>query len=252
VLDTFAATSGVLTGTGATTAVVDLVADAIASMESISGITPAAIVAHPTVVSSIRESKASTSVVYNVDILSTAPTMPHAVQVISTPATSIGTAWLASSTGVVIYRRGGVVVDVGFNADDYSKDLNTCAMRSGSSSPSLARRRSTSRRSPDFGRVGWFGAAPTEGPSEVITPLEPRWLNGRPASGHRAWDGPYSVAAPHNSDTLDPCFTSSRWEVDSPGLRRRDPIGRDFGRVQPVISPMPLTLFSPPSMLRLI
>ena len=40
ILDTFGATSGVLTATGALTTVVDLVADAIASMEAISGITP--------------------------------------------------------------------------------------------------------------------------------------------------------------------------------------------------------------------
>jgi hypothetical protein len=48
--DTFAATSGVLTGTVATTAVVDGVADVIAYAEALSGITPAAIIANPTVV----------------------------------------------------------------------------------------------------------------------------------------------------------------------------------------------------------
>ncbi len=36
-----------------------------------------------------------------------------------------GTAWVVSGTGVVVYRRGGVIVNVGFNQDDFTKNMNT-------------------------------------------------------------------------------------------------------------------------------
>jgi hypothetical protein len=125
VLDTFGATSGVLTGSGATTAVVDLAAAAIASMEAMSGITPVAIITHPSVLSTIRQAKATTAGTYFVDPTAKAPQTLHGVALYSTPATPAGTAWLASGPGVITYRRGGVAVLVGFNADDFAHNLNT-------------------------------------------------------------------------------------------------------------------------------
>ncbi len=59
VLSAFNSTSGVLTGTGATAAVVDVVAQAIAAQEAFSGKTPSAVVAHPNVVAAIRTAKAA-------------------------------------------------------------------------------------------------------------------------------------------------------------------------------------------------
>ena len=61
ILATFNATSGILTGTGATATVVDVVADAIAAAEAFSGKTPTAVVAHPNVIAAIRKAKASTA-----------------------------------------------------------------------------------------------------------------------------------------------------------------------------------------------
>jgi hypothetical protein len=94
-------------------------------MESISGITPAAIIANPTVISAIRKSKASTSGVYNVDILSTTPSALHGVRLISTPEAPDGTIWLASPTGVVSYRRGWVTFEVGLDGNEFTHDTRT-------------------------------------------------------------------------------------------------------------------------------
>ncbi len=125
VLSTFAGTSGILTATGATTAVVDLVAAAIASMEAISGITPVAFIAHPSVISTVRQAKASTAGSYMVDPLTSGPTMIHGVRLISTPATVAGTSWLVSGPGVTVYRRESVSVEVGYNATDWATNTKT-------------------------------------------------------------------------------------------------------------------------------
>ena len=76
-------------------------------------------------IAAIRKSKASTSGVYNVDVLSTSPTVLHGVQLVSTPATAAGTAWLASPTGVIVYRRGPVTVEVGTDGSDFTHDTRT-------------------------------------------------------------------------------------------------------------------------------
>ena len=125
VISTFAATSGILTATGAATAVIDLIADAVASEEAISGMTPAAILANPTVIATIRKSKASTSGVYNVDVLSNQPAMLHGVRLVSSPAVPAANVWVACANGVTVYRRGPVSVEMGTNADDFSKNLRT-------------------------------------------------------------------------------------------------------------------------------
>ena len=80
VISTFAATSGVLTATGLGTTVIDMIADAISAQESISGMTPAAIIANPATVAIIRKAKASTGGSYMVDPLTSAPTALHGTQ----------------------------------------------------------------------------------------------------------------------------------------------------------------------------
>jgi hypothetical protein len=63
--------------------------------------------------------------VYNVDILSTSPTMLHGVRLISSPATVAGTAWMVSTSGITIYRRGPVSVEVGLDGTDWSHNTHT-------------------------------------------------------------------------------------------------------------------------------
>jgi HK97 family phage major capsid protein len=125
IVDSFGTTSGVLTGTGPTANVVDLVAAAIASMEGFSGLSPVAVIANPTVVSTIRQAKASGSGEYIADPLLKGPTTVHGVNVVSTPATAAGTAWIVTGPGVIVYRRGGVMVNIGTNADDLIHNLST-------------------------------------------------------------------------------------------------------------------------------
>ena len=60
-----------------------------------------------------------------VDPLTSAPTTIHGVQIISTPAVAAGTAWVVDPSGVIVYRRGGLTVEVGTNADDWTKNLRT-------------------------------------------------------------------------------------------------------------------------------
>ena len=125
ILTTFGSTSGVLTGTGATADVVDLVAAAVSGQEAISGNTPSAVIANPAVVSAIRQAKASTAGAYMIDPIQSGPPMIHGVRLISSPATAAGTAWVVDGSGVQVYRRGGLSVEVGTNADDWAHNTRT-------------------------------------------------------------------------------------------------------------------------------
>lgn len=125
ILDTFAATSGVLTGTGAAATVVDLVADAIAGQEAVSGLTPSAVVAHPNVIADIRQAKASTSGDYVIDPTAPGPSSLHGVRLISSPATAADKVWVIEPSGVLIYRRNVLTVEVGTNADDWVHNTRT-------------------------------------------------------------------------------------------------------------------------------
>jgi HK97 family phage major capsid protein len=83
IVSTFVATSGVLTDTAAAAAVVDLVAAGLGAQEAVSGVTPSAIIANPVTIATIRQSKASTSGVYNLDPLSSSPSMLHGVRLVA-------------------------------------------------------------------------------------------------------------------------------------------------------------------------
>ncbi len=125
ILATFTGTSGILTGTGTSATVVDSIADAIAGQEAVSGLTPSAVIAAPSVVAAIRKTKASTSGVYVLDPTAAGPTSIFGTPVVSTPATSATVVWVVEATGVVIYRRGGLSVDIGTNADDFAHNVKT-------------------------------------------------------------------------------------------------------------------------------
>ncbi len=51
--------------------------------------------------------------------------MLHGVRLVSSPAVPAANVWLACSTGVTVYRRGGVSVEVGTNADDFTHNTRT-------------------------------------------------------------------------------------------------------------------------------
>lgn len=125
IVNTFATTSGIQTGAGTAATVVDAVADAIGGQESLSGLTPSAVIANPTVVAAIRKTKASTAGVYVLDPTQAGPTTIFGVPVISTAATDAATVWVVESSGVTIFRRGGLTVEVGTNADDFTHNIRT-------------------------------------------------------------------------------------------------------------------------------
>lgn len=125
ILATFAATSGVLTGTGTTATAIDVIADAIAGQEALNGSPPSAVVVHPTVLATVRKAKASTGGDYFIDPLTGVLTTIHGTRLVSTPATAAGTAWVVNGAGVVIYRRGGITAEIGWNADDWQTNQRT-------------------------------------------------------------------------------------------------------------------------------
>lgn len=125
ILAAFEGAAGHLTGGGAVGSVVDIIADAIALAEATSGATPNAVIAHPDVVAAVRKAKASTAGTYMIDPRLPGPTVIHGVPVYSTPATASGVAWIVETSGVTIYRRGPLTVDVGTNDDDFAHNLRT-------------------------------------------------------------------------------------------------------------------------------
>ena len=82
-------------------------------------------IVNPTTLATIRKTKASTGGDYFVDPLTGTLTTIHGVQVVSTPATAAGTAWVVNGAGVVIYRRGGITAEIGWNADDWGTNQRT-------------------------------------------------------------------------------------------------------------------------------
>ena len=104
----------------------DVVADAIAAAEAFSGKTPTAVVAHPSVLSTIRKAKASTAgVLHDRPHRARPRAQIHGVPLISTPAAAAATAWVVEASGVTIFRRGPLTVEIGTNADDWQKNLRT-------------------------------------------------------------------------------------------------------------------------------
>jgi HK97 family phage major capsid protein len=117
--------SGILTDTGAATTVIDMVSEAVAAQESISGLTPSAVIVNPTTLATIRAMKASTSGVYHVDPWTAGPPSLHGLKLVSTPAVAADTVWVASSESVVIFRRGGIQVETGLDGEDFTFNLRT-------------------------------------------------------------------------------------------------------------------------------
>lgn len=118
-------TSGVLTATGTTAEALDVVATAIGGQEAINGVTPGALILNPADLAALRKAKASTGGTYFIDPLAAAPSAVHGVPLVSTPAVTVGTMFLLSQGAGIFYQRGGLRIESGYNADDWSKNLMT-------------------------------------------------------------------------------------------------------------------------------
>jgi len=125
ILASIGAASGIQTGTGTTATALDVIADAIAAAEALNGITPTAVVVNPSVLGTLRKAKASTAGSYYLDPLLAGPSTVHGVQLVSSAATATGTGWVLTSPGVVVYRRGGISADIGWDGTDFASNLRT-------------------------------------------------------------------------------------------------------------------------------
>lgn len=119
VIDTINATSGVLTGTGASGTLLDIIATEIGEAEAINGQTPTALILNPTNLSTVRTAKASTGGSYFLDPVAAGPVTVHGVPLISTPVVTAGTAYLVTSGFGTFYSRGSLRVEAGFTGDDW-------------------------------------------------------------------------------------------------------------------------------------
>jgi HK97 family phage major capsid protein len=124
VIATLGSTSGILTKTGAATDIVDIAADAVAGMQAV-GTNPSAILVNPSTLAQIRKAKASTSGTYVADPLAAGPTTLHGLPLYAVNVTGADTAWVIDGTGLSYFRRSTVTFELGYDSDDYSKNLRT-------------------------------------------------------------------------------------------------------------------------------
>lgn len=125
ILATFSSTSGILTATSTAATVLDTVADVVASQEALNGVSPTGVIVNPATLAIIRKAKATTAGSYFIDPLAAGPAMLHGVPLISSAVTPAGTAWVVTGTGVTIYRRGPITVEIGTSDSDFMTNSRT-------------------------------------------------------------------------------------------------------------------------------
>ncbi len=125
ILSTFSLTSGVNVATGTKATAIDVFADTIATQEAVNGQLPTALIVSPVDLAVVRKAKASTGGEYFIDPLAATPASIHGVPLVSSAVVAAGTAWLVTGSGVVIYRRGPITVDIGHNGTDWQENMST-------------------------------------------------------------------------------------------------------------------------------
>lgn len=120
------ATAGLQVSTPAVgVSLIDAVADAVATSQGF-GINPTAVVASPLDVAKIRKSKASTSGSYFIDPLLNGPGTLFGLPVYSDPSLALNTVLIGDFTNAGwVGVRDGLRVDIGFDADDWARNLRT-------------------------------------------------------------------------------------------------------------------------------
>ena len=116
------ATPGILTATGAAADAVDVVADAIASMQAL-GTNPSAILVTPATLATIRKAKAN-GWHLRPDPLAAGPSTFHGVPLYAVPVAGAGPAGSSTAAGSPTTAAAGDV-ELGYDADDWSKNLRT-------------------------------------------------------------------------------------------------------------------------------
>lgn len=128
VIATINGTSGILTQAGADP--IDAVADAIAGQQAL-GMAPNAVLVTPATLATIRKAKASTSGVYSaVDPLAAGPTTVHGVNLYPMNAVAAGSGWVVDMTALTYFRRHAVTIELGYDTDDWTKNMRTARAES--------------------------------------------------------------------------------------------------------------------------
>ncbi|NHA01891.1 hypothetical protein G5V59_25675 [Nocardioides sp. W3-2-3] len=117
-MDTINATSGILTASGLTADLLDIIATEIGDSTTINDLKPTSVLLNPIDLTAIRMSKANTSGVYHADPFAATPTQIHGVPLIATPAVATGTVYLVTGGFGTFYTLGGLDVKVGHTGDD--------------------------------------------------------------------------------------------------------------------------------------
>jgi HK97 family phage major capsid protein len=115
--------SGITTGTATAATLIDAIGSAIASQESLSGLTPTAALVAPATLAALRSQKAVGGGSYFVDPWTAGPPTVHGLILVSTAAVDPATAWVVSAEAVVVYRRGPLAVDIGYDSDSFIRNL---------------------------------------------------------------------------------------------------------------------------------
>ncbi|MBG6095958.1 phage major capsid protein [Nocardioides luteus] len=124
ILDTVAATSGIITATTTADGLIDALSLNIANSVSLNGEAPSVLLMNPAQVAAIQQAKASTSGVYISDPLGPGPTAVHGVPVAASPAVAAGTVYILTPGWGRFYTRGNgaLQVDVGLASGDFENN----------------------------------------------------------------------------------------------------------------------------------
>lgn len=122
-------------------AAVDVFAEAIAGMQSMSTSASAVLVA-PRHWGRCRKAKANTSGTVVADPLAPGPTTLHGVLLYPVPVAGAGPGWVIDGTGLADYRRNQVTFDLGYDDDAWSRNVRLA--RASASAPAEGRHQGSS------------------------------------------------------------------------------------------------------------
>lgn len=124
VLDTVAATSGIIAASTTPDVLIDALATHIGNSVGLNGEAPQVLLMNPAQVVTIQQAKAQTSGIYVSDPLGPGPTAVHGVPVAATPAVAPGVIYVLTRGWGKLYARGNgaLQVDVGLATGDFESN----------------------------------------------------------------------------------------------------------------------------------
>lgn len=125
IIDAMTAAEGAIVKTGTEAGALDVLVDAIGEQESLNGLTPDVLVAHPTDLAGLRKLKSGGSQDYIIDLFSTHSAGPFGTQVLPTAVVPAGTMWLLRREAGTWYEHvSGVTVMNGYVGDGFARNVS--------------------------------------------------------------------------------------------------------------------------------